>query len=91
MGFRKQSDFNLALLGKQTWRLVPRPESLVSKVSKPRYYPETNNLAAKLGANPNYVWRSVIASQELLKTGLARRVGNGSNVDIEHDPWLPCD
>lgn len=26
-----------------------------------------------------------------MKTGVARRVGNGFTTDIETDPWLPCD
>lgn len=92
MGFRKLHDFNLAvLLGKQTWRLITKPESMMSRVFKARYYPDGNFLTAKIGANPSYAWRSIIESHELLKAGLARRVGNGSNVDIVNDPWLPCE
>lgn len=30
---------NLALIGKQSWRLLQYPEKLVSKVYKARYYP----------------------------------------------------
>ncbi|KAL8133670.1 hypothetical protein AgCh_008927 [Apium graveolens] len=91
LGFRKLHDFNLALLGKQGWRLITNQESMVSKIYKARYYPNGSFLTAKLGSNPSYVWRSVLESQEMLKAGVARRVGNGTTVDIEHDPWLPCE
>lgn len=91
MGFRKLHDFNLALLGKQAWRLVTQAESLVGKVFKARYYPNGNFLTAELGSNPSFVWRSIIAAQDLLKSGLACRVGNGSTIDIEDAPWLPCE
>lgn len=40
MGFRKLQDFNVALLGKQGWRLVTNIDSLVEKVYIARYYPE---------------------------------------------------
>lgn len=91
LGFRKLHEFNVALLGKQAWRLITRPESMVSKVYKARYYPTGNFLSAELGSNPSYVWRSILESQNLLKNGVIRRVGNGSTVDILKDPWLPCD
>lgn len=91
MGFRKLHDFNLALLGKQGWRLITKQDSMVRTIYKARYYPNRDYLSAKLGNNPNYVWRSILESQELLKKGIAVRVGNGLNVDINKDPWLPCD
>lgn len=91
MGFRKLHDFNLALLGKQAWRLITRQDSMVSRVYKARYYPDGNFLNAKLGSNPSYVWRSILQSQDLVKLGATRRVGNGYTIDITKDPWLPCD
>lgn len=67
MGFRNIHDFNIALLGKQGWRLLQFPEKLVSKAYKARYYPHGSFLNAKLEHNPNYIWRSVVKSQSLLK------------------------
>lgn len=52
MGFRSIHDFNIALLGKQGWRILKYPEKLVSRVFKARYYPTSSFLRAKLGHNP---------------------------------------
>lgn len=60
MGFRSIRDFNIALLGKQAWRLMVHPEKLVSRIFKARYYPSDSFLTAKLGSNPSYIWRSVL-------------------------------
>ncbi|KAL0387985.1 UNVERIFIED_CONTAM: putative mitochondrial protein [Sesamum radiatum] len=39
LGFKNLEAFNLALLGKQLWRFLLRPESLVSRVLKAKYFP----------------------------------------------------
>lgn len=89
IGFRKLQDFNVALLGKQGWRLIVKTDSLVVRVYKARYYPEGSFLTAKVGSNPSYIWRSIMEAQVLLKQGAVRRVGRGTSVNIIQDPWLP--
>lgn len=39
LGFRDLRLFNQALLGRQAWRLVERPDSLCARVLKAKYYP----------------------------------------------------
>jgi hypothetical protein len=89
LGFRDLELFNLALLAKQGWRLIQNPESLVARIMKAKYYPNTNFLDAEIGRNPSYAWRSIWNSKKLLKEGLIWRVGNGTNIKIWEDPWLP--
>ena len=89
LGFRRLHEFNLAMLGKLGCRLLQEPHSLVAKVFKARYYPSSSFLEAKLGSNPSYVWRSVLASQELLKKGVRWRIGTGRDVNVQAEPWLP--
>lgn len=52
---RNFNDFNLALLGKQVWRLVTRPERLSSKIFKAGYFPKDHFSDSKLRDNPSYV------------------------------------
>lgn len=37
LGFRRIREFNLAMLGKQAWRLIQHPDSMVSKIFKAKY------------------------------------------------------
>ncbi|XP_060962282.1 uncharacterized protein LOC133032375 [Cannabis sativa] len=89
MGFRSLRDFNLAMLGKQGWRLLFNVDSLASKVFKARYYPHGDYLNSELGSNPSFIWSSIFAAKDTVKLGLRRRIGSGTTVQITTDPWLP--
>lgn len=82
MGFRRSGDFNLALLGKQGWRLVVRDDSLVTKIFKARYYPNGSFLSSKLGSNPSFNWRSIIETQPIVRQGVRRMIGLGTYTSI---------
>ncbi|XP_060964627.1 uncharacterized protein LOC133033648 [Cannabis sativa] len=88
MGFRDFRDFNLSLLAKQGWRLLSCEDTLATKVFKARYFASGNFLNATLGSNPSYIWRSIFESQNLVRIGARRLVGDGSRISILHEPWL---
>uniref|UniRef100_A0A803QIF3 Reverse transcriptase zinc-binding domain-containing protein n=1 Tax=Cannabis sativa TaxID=3483 RepID=A0A803QIF3_CANSA len=91
MGFRSLRDFNLSMLGKQGWRLMTRPNSLVAKVFKARYFPNGTFFSAELGNNPSFVWRSLLEAQDLVRKGTRWCVGSGEDINVLHEPWLPCE
>ncbi|XP_060959224.1 uncharacterized protein LOC115699974 [Cannabis sativa] len=89
MGFRNLRDFNISLLSKQGWRLLCQPHSLVGRIFKARYYKNGDFLSAELGANPSFVWRSILEAQDVVREGVRCRIGNGSSVSVLLDSWLP--
>ncbi|XP_073133672.1 uncharacterized protein [Henckelia pumila] len=56
---------------------------------KSSLYPRSSFLEANIGANPSYMWRSIMATQELIKKGVRVRIGNGAHTPIWGAPWLP--
>ncbi|KAL8155862.1 hypothetical protein AgCh_001058 [Apium graveolens] len=90
MGFRSLRDFNLAILGKQGWRLMANDSSLVNRVFKAKYYPNGSFLTASLGHNPSFVWRSILEAQSLVKEGCRWSIVDGASVQVLNQPWLPC-
>lgn len=88
MGFRNFRDFNIAMLGKQVWRLLSNPNSLVARLYKAKYFPNSDLLQANLGHNPSFIWRSLLEATQLLKGGICWRVGDGASIKILDQPWL---
>ena len=89
LGFRDLKTFNLALLAKQRWRLQTNSSSLFYYVYKANYFPRCDFVYAELGGQPSYAWRSIHAAQVLVRRGLRWQVGNGENIRIWRDKWLP--
>ncbi|XP_042950087.1 uncharacterized protein LOC122282202 [Carya illinoinensis] len=89
MSFRDLHLFNLALLAKQGWRLLRNVDSLLYKVYKAKYFPNSCLFEAKVGANSSYVWKGIWEALDCLRKGCRWRLGNGQTVRIFKDLWLP--
>nr|XP_016455041.1 PREDICTED: uncharacterized protein LOC107779186 [Nicotiana tabacum] len=89
MGFRRLQHTNTALLAKTGWTILTRPCALVSRVLKVKYFRNCNFLSASEGSNPSFIWRSLCAAKYLLQKGCVKRIGNGLDTRVYHDPWLP--
>jgi hypothetical protein len=46
-------------------------------------------MEAKLGNKPSKVGKSFLAAKELIYSGVLWRVGDGRDVNIWGDPWIP--
>ena len=89
LGFRDLTSFNLAMLAKQGWRLIQQQDSLMAKCFKARYFPRSHLLDASASPNCSYVWKSIMAAIPILKSGCCWRVGDGSNIRVFMDKWIP--
>lgn len=56
MGFRDLHGFNLALLGKHVWSFMNNPLSLVARVFKARYFPDSSVLQATSRRGDSFIW-----------------------------------
>lgn len=89
LGFRDIENFNLALLDKQVWRLLQKPECLLARVLPGKYYADTNIRNARVRKKSSFTWRSILHGRDLLKQGMRFVIGDGNMVDTWADPWLP--
>jgi hypothetical protein len=89
LGFRDLHLFNLAMLARQGWRILTNPESLCARVLGAKYFPDDDLLKVQERPGISYSWRSIVRGMQALKTGLIWRVGDGSQINIWLDPWVP--
>ena len=89
LGFRDLKLFNQALLARQAWRLVEKPESLCARVLRAKYFPNGNLIDTAFPTNQSPTWRAIVHGLELLKKGIIWRIGSGDNIRLWRDPWIP--
>lgn len=85
MGFRDLHAFNLAMLAKQSWRLITHPDTLCARVLRTKYYPDGNVLKAGPKKGSSFTWQSIVAGLQTFKRGHIWRVGTGAHIRIWDD------
>ena len=89
LGFKDIVNFNLALLGKQVWRLLHNTDSLLYKPFKSKYFPNCSILDDEVKTNGSYAWQGILKARQVVRMGARWRIGNGESVIIRQDKWLP--
>ncbi|KAL5777565.1 hypothetical protein ACOSP7_010491 [Xanthoceras sorbifolium] len=64
-------------------------DSLVSRVLKAKYFRQEDFLSVSLKPGSSHLWRSLVWGRSLLIKGLRWRVGNGKDIRVFQDPWIP--
>lgn len=88
MGIKELQKFNDVMLAKQVWRLPEDKKSLFHYFFKEIFFPNGNIFSAKEGSG-SFAWKSILKGREIIKKGAKWRVGNGENILIYRDRWLP--
>ena len=88
LGFKDIENFNLAMLGKQVWRLLHNKDSLFYKVFKVRYFPKCTILEEGVKEKGSYAWQSILQARKVVRLGSKWRIGDGKLVQTRGDSWL---
>ena len=89
MGFKDLTMFNEAMLAKLAWRLLKDDNSLFYRVFKARFFPNGSLLGAKESPSVSYAWKSILKGRDVISRGAVWRVGDGKQIRIWGDNWLP--
>lgn len=85
--FRDMRLFNLALLGRQVWRLINAKDTPCYQVLSSKYFPDGSIFNAKNMDKPSFAWNSIQAAAMELKDGFGWQIGDGSKVNTRKDRW----
>ncbi|GKU89304.1 hypothetical protein SLEP1_g3458 [Rubroshorea leprosula] len=89
MGFKDLHCFNIAMLARQAWRILQNPNALWVRVLKSLYFPNSSFFDARKGSHPSWAWSSILHGRNLVQLGARWNVGNGQDILIYHDKWVP--
>ena len=60
----------------------------MARVLQGRYFARSSFLDCGTGTRPSFAWRSIIHGRELLKKGLCRHIGNGTQSNVWAENWI---
>lgn len=88
LGFRELAQFNDALLGKISWRILKDPQSLTARILLGKYFTRSSFLDTPPQKTISHGWRGILIGRDLLTRELGWALGSGNEVSIWSEPWL---
>ncbi|CAN6882494.1 unnamed protein product [Brassica oleracea] len=88
LGFKNLEDYNDSLLAKLSWRIFSKPESLLARVLKGKYFPDSSIMESYEKSGSSHGWTNIMAGKAVLDKGVGYLVGNGNVIRVWSDPWL---
>ncbi|KAB1228237.1 hypothetical protein CJ030_MR7G005007 [Morella rubra] len=89
LGFRISSDFNISLLTKLAWSVASNRPSLWVTLMKGKYLHQTGFWEVEATLQASRIWKGILSMRKFLEKGFCYLIGNGENVAIWRDPWIP--
>ncbi|KAL4369227.1 hypothetical protein GQ457_05G022040 [Hibiscus cannabinus] len=87
IGFKDLHLFNIALLGKQLWRLFLSPDSLLCRTLRAKYFPDGDIFSASAPARSSFAWKGLHRAMLRLRDGFFWTLGINSQVRMFRDRW----
>ncbi|KAL4364166.1 hypothetical protein GQ457_04G020170 [Hibiscus cannabinus] len=87
IGFKDLHLFNIALLGKQIWRLLLSPDSLLCRTLRAKYFPDGDIFSASAPARSSFAWKGLHRAMLRLRDGFFWTLGINSQVRLFRDRW----
>ncbi|XP_021740814.1 uncharacterized protein LOC110707087 [Chenopodium quinoa] len=89
LGIRHLGVFNSSLLARQSWRILQNPQFLLSRVLKAKYPSLFSIRSSERLPRSSWGCKSILEGFNILRSGLGWKVGNGSQIRILQDSWVP--
>lgn len=89
LGLIMMHNVNLVLVAKLVWKFLTHHDSLLVKLLKAKYLKREDLWSALAGAKQSWIWKAILNRREIVKEGLCFLVGNGLNIYVWKQPWIP--
>uniref|UniRef100_A0A2N9ET81 Reverse transcriptase domain-containing protein n=2 Tax=Fagus sylvatica TaxID=28930 RepID=A0A2N9ET81_FAGSY len=89
LGFRSFWSLNQTFLAKLAWWILSKKDSLCVKLLLSKYKIRGNWLNQTPNSKGSWTWRGIEKSKHILSKGACMAVGDGNNILVWSDPWVP--
>lgn len=89
LGIRDPHISNLSLMLKLSWRFFTESNSICAIILWSKYLHSCSFWDAKPLSTSYYIWASTLKSRDFLHGNALWSVGDGSQINIWQDPWVP--
>ncbi|XP_074352763.1 putative mitochondrial protein AtMg00310 [Apium graveolens] len=73
---------------KYVWTFINKPQSLVSRFFKAKYFPNLHVLQAKLGVGSSFIWKGIVTARNKIMHGYRWVLEDGEIIKCCQEPWL---
>lgn len=70
LDFRNFEMFNASLLAKQGWRILQNPQSLLAKILKAKYFPNSTFLNSRLKLGYSYTAKYMVDQENIIYSAM---------------------
>lgn len=91
LGFRDIHLFNKALLAKQSWRVLTKPDCLLSRVLRGKYCHKASFLTVKATTACSHGWRGILHGRDILAPNVGKAIGDGNSTKVWKESWIKGD
>ncbi|XP_060959349.1 uncharacterized protein LOC133030576 [Cannabis sativa] len=88
LGFRKSKEINQAFLAKWGWNLLTGNQSLCCRILEAKYLKGRPFLDCNPKASDSWFWKNVTKSRAIIRKGACKRIMDGKDSNVWHDPWI---
>ena len=88
IGFKSFKAFNMAMVGKQAWKLVSNPDYLIMWLLKAKYFPWGNYYGAAIVHNSIYVLHNIYSVKDVIWRGFQCNICIGESIRVWDHLWL---
>ena len=88
IGLRKTAAVNRAYQSKLLWKILTNQDGMWVRIMRKKYLRHHDFRNTQIKQGDSVVWTNIMKCRELIRQGLIRTVGDGTNISFWQDNWI---
>lgn len=89
LGIRELEDINIAQIAKLIWKFLEHPDCMWVQIMTTKYCRNVSLWEANVNGRSSSTWKAILECRKYMENKCLWAIGNGENIQIFKDPWVP--